>query len=61
MEELQRIRYVTQHFEELQGYRLLPFAAFYLVGAVYDATLPHGCYHPSKRAPSIYGSSARLV
>ncbi len=38
IERLHRIRYVTQHFQELQGYRLLPFVAFYLVGAVYDAT-----------------------
>lgn len=40
MEQLQRIRYVTRYFEELQGYRLLPFVAFYLAGAAYDATLP---------------------
>jgi hypothetical protein len=36
VDALTRIRYLTHHYQDLQGYRLLPFAAFFLVGALYD-------------------------
>jgi len=36
MNELIRLRYLTHHYQDLQGYRLVPFAVFFLVGALYD-------------------------
>jgi GAF domain-containing protein len=36
VDALTRIRYLTHHYQDLQGYRLLPFAAFFLTGALYD-------------------------
>lgn len=37
-QDLQRIEYVTRHFAELQGLRILPFALYLVAGALYDAT-----------------------
>ena len=37
--EIKRIRYVVEHFQDLQGLRLIPFAIFFLIGAVFDASL----------------------
>ena len=36
MDALAKLRYLTLHYRDLQGYRLLPFAAFFLAGAVHD-------------------------
>ena len=36
MDALANLRYLTLHYRDLQGYRLLPFAAFFLLGAVHD-------------------------
>lgn len=36
MDALTKMRYLTRHYRDLQGYRLLPFAAFFLVGAAHD-------------------------
>ena len=36
MDALANLRYLTLHYRDLQGYRLLPFAGFFLLRAVYD-------------------------
>ena len=36
MNSLANLRYLTLHYRDLQGYRLLPFAGFFLLRAVYD-------------------------
>lgn len=38
MQSKERIEYVTRHFAELQGLRIIPFALYLLAGAAYDAT-----------------------
>ena len=38
MQSKERIEYVTRHFSELQGLRIVPFAVYLVAGAVYDAT-----------------------
>lgn len=42
MDALTRIRYLTHHYQDLQGYRLLPFAVFFLVGTQYDYWAGYG-------------------
>lgn len=38
MQDRTRIEYVTRHFAELQGLRIIPFALYLVAGAAYDAT-----------------------
>ena len=41
MNTLAKLRYLTLHYRDLQGYRLLPFAGFFLLGAVHDFWAGH--------------------
>lgn len=38
MWDKERIEYVTRHFSELQGWRIIPFGLYLFAGAAYDAT-----------------------